>query len=221
MEMQVLAGGGLVWDRSHLLVVHRPRYDDWTLPKGKLDRADAGDVLACAVREVKEETGTEVSVGAKAGQTRYRSTGPGGEAAVKVVDYWHMDRTGGQFTPNREVDTLRWVDIAAARALLTYARDRLLLEGVTPGATSALGTFRRFAAALASGDRDELDAVIGSGGDPRCADELFGADFTDVAAAPGDSVTFTARFAEGGVVRGKCVVADASMVELDLHDRSG
>lgn len=220
MEAQVIAGGGLVWDGALLLVVHRPRYDDWSLPKGKIDPVDRGDVLACAVREVREETGTEVSVGARAGQTRYRSAGPGGVAAVKVVDYWHMARTGGAFTPNREVDVVQWVDVAIAQTLLTYGRDRLLLEGVTPGATSALGVFRRFEAALLAGDGDGLDAVAGDGVDAGSVRTLIGADLSDVTSTPDGTVSFTARLPEGGDgVGGRAVVADGFITTLHLDDR--
>lgn len=218
MQLQVIAGGGLVWDRSRLLVVHRPRYDDWTLPKGKLDPVDDGDVRACAVREVREETGTEVSVGARAGQTRYPSTGPGAAAAVKVVDYWHMERTGGTFVPNREVDVVQWVDVAAARALLTYERDRLLLEGVTPGHTSAIGVFRRFAAALEAGDGYGVEAVAGDALSPRSYERLAGAAMTRVEERDGDGVSFVADFGDGhGRVRGHAVVRGASIAVLDLE----
>lgn len=129
MDVEILAGGGLVWDRGHVLVVHRPRYDDWTFPKGKLDPVDGGDIAACAVREVLEETGTTVELGELAGRTRYPVTGKDGLAAVKVVDYWHMRRTGGDFTPNREVDEVRWLPAHEARTLLTFQRDRDLLGG--------------------------------------------------------------------------------------------
>lgn len=182
MPPEVAAGGGIVWDRSHVLVVHRPRYDDWTLPKGKLDAVDAGDVEACAVREVLEETGVTVEVGAPAGRTRYPVIGRGGEAATKVVDYWHMRRTGGNFTPNREVDAVRWLAVTEAQALLTFGRDRLLLEGVTPGATSARGVLGRYETAVRARDLDGLEAVladdfvaVGPGGERVGRDDFLAA----------------------------------------------
>lgn len=121
-----------MWDRGHVLVVHRPRYDDWTFPKGKLDPVDDGDVAVCAVREVLEETGTTVELGRPAGRTRYAVTGRDGLPAAKVVDYWHMRRTGGTFTVNREVDEVRWLPVHEARALLTFQRDRDLLDASGP-----------------------------------------------------------------------------------------
>lgn len=218
MASEVAAGGGIVWDRSHVLIVHRPRYDDWTLPKGKLDPVDAGDVEACAVREVFEETGVTVEVGAPAGRTRYPVVGRGGAAATKIVDYWHMRRTGGNFSPNREVDAVRWLAVPEAQALLTFGRDRILLEGVTPGATSARGVLGRYEAAVANRDLNGLEAVladdfvgVGPGGERVSRDDFLAA---AVAAFAGgeDRSGLT-----GGADPELSVVRDARVVELHIR----
>lgn len=134
-ELEVPAAGGVIWRRRagrvgvviEVVVVHRPRYDDWTLPKGKLD---AGETLAeCARREILEETGIAVELGEHVCTTRYPVTAKGGRAATKVVDYWlarPVDEPA--FIANREVDELRWCDVAGAAALLSYGRDREVLD---------------------------------------------------------------------------------------------
>jgi 8-oxo-(d)GTP phosphatase len=101
-------------------VIHRPRYDDWSLPKGKLDAGE--HVLQAAVREVAEETGLTVVAGRRSLTTRYPV--PDG---VKCVDYWLMRAVGGSFTPNREVDELRWLPLDDARDLLSHEHDRDVL----------------------------------------------------------------------------------------------
>lgn len=101
-------------------VVHRPRYDDWSLPKGKVDPGEA-DVLT-AVREVLEETGFTAVVGRTLGQSSYRVL-DGGRDVPKTVRWWSMRMTGGQFTPGPEVDRLLWLDVDAARRRVTGGRD--------------------------------------------------------------------------------------------------
>lgn len=119
-----LAAGGVVWRRRagalEVAVVHRPRYDDWTLPKGKLDGAETA--LTAAVREVREETGAEVAVSRRIGTVRY--DGAGGR---KGVTYWAMRYLGGDFVASDEVDDLQWLAIPAARDRLSYATDRSVL----------------------------------------------------------------------------------------------
>jgi 8-oxo-dGTP diphosphatase len=121
----VAAAGGAVWRRAddgalEVVVVHRPRYDDWSLPKGKLDAGEHG--LTGAVREIAEETGLDVVVGRRSVRTRY----PVPEG-VKRVDYWVMQALGGSFEPNHEVDELRWLPVEAAAALCSHEHDRLVL----------------------------------------------------------------------------------------------
>jgi len=123
----VLAAGGVVWRRTNsakveVLLVHRPKYDDWTLPKGKLDDGESAE--EAAVREVEEETGLQVTLGEELPATDYHDR----YGRPKNVRYWAMGMTGGQFRPNREVDEVRWLPIEAAKEALSYARDREVLD---------------------------------------------------------------------------------------------
>ena len=118
MSSEVRAAGGVVMRDGLVAVVHRPRYDDWSLPKGKLDPGETFE--RAALREVEEETGL---------RARLVRELPSVEYAVrdrpKLVRYWLMsvDSDPG-FTPNDEVDTLRWLSPADASELLTYDRDK-------------------------------------------------------------------------------------------------
>lgn len=132
MRVEVRAAGGLVWrpapadpDGVEVLVVRRPKYGDWSLPKGKLDPGETW--RQAAVREVKEETGYEVEVGDYLDEVTYwdRRREP---AARKVVRYWAMRPTGGGFTPRAEVDEIRWLPPAVAVESLTYDHDRALVR---------------------------------------------------------------------------------------------
>ncbi|TFV45455.1 NUDIX hydrolase [Blastococcus sp. TF02A_35] len=121
----VAAAGGAVWRPSgdggiETAVVHRPRYDDWSLPKGKLDPGEHG--VTAAVREVREETGLVAVAGRRSTTSRYQVPEGG-----KRVDYWLMRATGGAFAPNDEVDELRWLPPADAAALCTHDADRAVL----------------------------------------------------------------------------------------------
>jgi len=127
---EVRAAGGVVWRPGaaggiEIVLVHRQRYDDWSLPKGKLD--DGETWLAAAVREVEEETGLLVDVGALLGDVVYE-VHRHGAPATKVVRYWALRATGGTFTPNDEVDELRWLPPAASAPLLSYDLDREVVE---------------------------------------------------------------------------------------------
>ena len=121
----VAAAGGAVWrpapdGGTEVAVVHRPRYDDWSLPKGKLDAGE--HVLTAAVREVGEETGLAIVAGRRSVQTSYAV--PEG---LKRVDYWVMQAVGGGFEPNDEVDELRWLPAPAAADLCSHEHDRAVL----------------------------------------------------------------------------------------------
>jgi 8-oxo-(d)GTP phosphatase len=121
----VAAGGGALWRPGvaggiETAVVHRPRYDDWSLPKGKLDAGESA--LAAAAREVTEETGYAVVVGRRSVQSSY----PIAEG-TKRVDYWLMRASGGAFAPNDEVDELRWLNPADAGELCTHEPDQHVL----------------------------------------------------------------------------------------------
>jgi len=120
----VRAAGGLVLRDGAVLIVHRPRYDDWTFPKGKaLDGETDED---CALREVLEETGLVCALGGKAGTTEYVDT----KGRPKRVRWFLMEPLRGEFVPNDEVDEVRWVEPADAATLLSYGRDLELLAAV-------------------------------------------------------------------------------------------
>jgi len=126
----IRAAGAVLWrnhDAPEVALVHRPRYDDWSLPKGKLD--DGESPLVAAVREVAEETGHRAALGRRLIQARYLvRSAHAGRTGPKIVDYWAARTLGGRFEPNAEVDELRWLDPAQARELLSYEFDRTVLD---------------------------------------------------------------------------------------------
>ena len=106
-----------------MLVVHRPKYDDWTFPKGKAEPGEADE--ACALREVREETGLDCTLEQELPQTRYVDS----RGRPKRVRWWLMSPLGGvPFEPTREVDELRWLERGEVASLLSYERDLRLLE---------------------------------------------------------------------------------------------
>jgi 8-oxo-(d)GTP phosphatase len=121
-EVEVRAGGGVVRRRGsfgpEIALVHRPRYGDWTLPKGKANHGESDE--ASAIREVLEETGLRCELGPEVAEVRYQDR----LDRPKVVRYWLMYPAGGGFVPNDEVDRLRWVTPDEAVAALTYGHDR-------------------------------------------------------------------------------------------------
>ncbi len=122
---EVKASGGVVWRRAgdglELAVIHRPRYDDWSLPKGKLDPGESWE--DAALREIEEEIGARGALGEELPPVAYAD--PKGRA--KVVRYWLMEALDGEFVPNKEVDELRWVPVDEAQAMLTYPHDAELV----------------------------------------------------------------------------------------------
>ncbi|EDY48124.1 conserved hypothetical protein [Streptomyces clavuligerus] len=124
----IRAAGCVLWRRSphgggdvEICLVHRPKYDDWSHPKGKLKRGE--DARAGARREVREETGTDCDPGPELPTVRYPV-----EGRPKEVRYWAAEATGGGFTPNREVDRVVWLSPRAAHIRLTQERDRALVD---------------------------------------------------------------------------------------------
>jgi 8-oxo-dGTP diphosphatase len=116
----VRAAGGVVVRDAAVLLVHRPAYDDWSFPKGKLEAGETWE--AAALREVEEETGLRCELGPELGRTHYAvSRGP------KEVRYFRMS-CAGEAQARNEVDEVRWVPVPEARGLLTHQRDRALLE---------------------------------------------------------------------------------------------
>jgi 8-oxo-(d)GTP phosphatase len=124
MAALIRSAGGVVWrpvDGSvEIAVVHRDRYDDWSLPKGKVDPGEA--LLAAAVREVREETGVTAVPQVRLPSTRYLTGEPDTE---KSVDFWSMGVLSETvFEANDEITDLRWLGVDAAESILTYAHDR-------------------------------------------------------------------------------------------------
>jgi 8-oxo-(d)GTP phosphatase len=135
----IRAAGGLLWRRGNhasgeesveIALVHRPQYDDWSIPKGKLSPGESE--IEGAVREVFEETGFRVRLGRPLGEVRYDKTTAAG-TRPKVVRYWAMEAAGGSFTATKEVDELKWMSLADAEELLTHDRDRELLDKFVRG----------------------------------------------------------------------------------------
>ena len=122
---EVKASGGVVWrlaedgEGVELVVVHRPRYDDWSLPKGKLDPGESWE--QAALREVDEEVGLACRIGAELPAVSYTDH----KGRAKVVRYWLMQPQDARadFMPNDEVDLMRWVDPETAAELLSYPHD--------------------------------------------------------------------------------------------------
>ncbi len=127
----VYAAGAVLWRPAddpatknaalEIAVIHRPRYDDWSLPKGKVDPGETAPVAA--VREVFEETGSRSILGRRLAAVSYPI-----DLGVKKVYYWAARSTGGEFTAGNEVDELIWLPVADATKKLNYAQDRKVLR---------------------------------------------------------------------------------------------
>ena len=125
---EIRAAGGVVVRQTpgglEVVAVHRPRYDDWSLPKGKLDPGESFE--EAALREVSEETGLECELIREVESVRYRD----GHGRPKIARYWLMRPVSGRVedhAPDDEVDELRWITVPEAMAVLSYPRDRDLV----------------------------------------------------------------------------------------------
>jgi 8-oxo-dGTP pyrophosphatase MutT (NUDIX family) len=119
------AGGVLVRpgpEGPEVAVLHRPKYEDWSLPKGKLDGDESFE--QAALREVEEETGMRAELGPELSPIHYRDR----KGRTKLVRYWLMRATEGEFRPGPEVDELRWLDPERAQELLSYEHDAKLIR---------------------------------------------------------------------------------------------
>ena len=141
-EGTIRAAGGVVWRNAadadgpaaiEVAVIHRQRYDDWSLPKGKL-AAGERDVDG-AIREVLEETGYHVRLGRSLGETRYLKV-DSGVGRQKVVRWWAMEAAAGGFGATREVDELRWLTLGDAHDILTRDLDRQVLDRFVRGSAT-------------------------------------------------------------------------------------
>ncbi|MEA2287094.1 MAG: 8-oxo-dGTP diphosphatase, partial [Solirubrobacteraceae bacterium] len=122
-QEEVRAAGGLVVIDGKVAVVHRPRYDDWSLPKGKLEPGEGFE--EAAVREIAEETGARARIVRELDSDRYTDN----RGRPKLVRWYLMDVDDpGEFTPDDEVDELRWLAPERARDLVSYDHDRALLS---------------------------------------------------------------------------------------------
>jgi len=144
---EILAAGGLVWRDAvvpdgdgapqptiEVVLIHRPRHDDWSFPKGKLDKGETSE--QAAVREVEEETGLVCELGDEVDPVRYRDR----HGRLKEVRYWVMHVAGlGTWQPGDEVDRRRWATVADADELLTYDHDRALLADLAASLASRNG----------------------------------------------------------------------------------
>lgn len=128
-KYEVLAGGGVLIqkgghekDQFFYALIHRPRYNDWSFPKGKQENDE--DTLTCSLREVQEETGYKCTTVVELISTSYTDN----RGRSKLVRYWLMTVKEGRFIPNDEVDSVAWLPYHLAINTLSYSRDREILE---------------------------------------------------------------------------------------------
>ena len=153
----IRAAGALLWRENselkiEIALIHRPRYDDWSLPKGKIEEGESS--LRCAFREVIEETGLTPQFGRELGSVEYKEP-----AGLKRVKYWAAKALTDEFLPNEEVDEIRWLDPDDALSLATHGSDRKIIENflAQEPRTDTL-IIVRHTKALERGDWDDLDS---------------------------------------------------------------
>jgi 8-oxo-(d)GTP phosphatase len=167
MNELIIAAGGVVWregkdSKIELAIIYRPKYDDWTFPKGKLDTGE--ELISGAYREILEETGLDIELGPYLGAVEYESFGE-----AKRVSYWAAKALSSskEFHPNDEVDLLEWHEVDSAREKLTRETDREILEVFIDSPYQATKLIMlRHAKALArsewqSGDEDRPLDIVG------------------------------------------------------------
>jgi 8-oxo-dGTP diphosphatase len=165
-----------------VLLVHRPRYDDWTLPKGKL-RGDESHEDG-ALREIEEETGLRCELRFPLPSTTYRDQ----RDRLKHVRYWAMRPLGGAFAPGDEVDEIRWLEPAEAQRTVSYDRDRTVLRGFGHDGSRPLLVVRHaWAGHRKHWDDDDTLRPLDDRGrlqSERLIEQLEGHDFDRIASSP-------------------------------------
>lgn len=133
-NIEVRAAGGIIW-REHrdieVVVIHRPRYDDWSFPKGKCEPGESDE--ECALREVAEETGLKCTMGSELASIQYEDR----HGRLKQVRYWAMEPIGASSDWDDEVDVLCWLRRDAVTARLSYARDVAVFDSFCALANAA------------------------------------------------------------------------------------
>jgi 8-oxo-dGTP pyrophosphatase MutT (NUDIX family) len=218
---EVRAAGAVVLRRGRVLLVHRPAYDDWSFPKGKLDRREPSPVAA--VREVHEETGVRVRLAVPLSSQSYPNAG-----RTKVVDYW-VGRVLGEhdvsgYQVNSEIDEVEWVDVDKAEKRLSYPRDRRSLrEAVATGRkTRALVVLRHGQARSRKSwhkDDRERPLVVAGKAQARAAAPVLAA-FGVSRVVSSSSVRCTETVAPYAVRTGWPVIGTAAVSEEDATSRS-
>jgi 8-oxo-(d)GTP phosphatase len=153
----IRAAGALLWRENselkiEIALIHRPRYGDWSLPKGKIEEGESS--LRCAFREVIEETGITPQFGRELGSVEYKEP-----AGLKRVKYWAAKALTDEFLPNEEVDEIKWLDPDDALARATHESDRTIINNflAQEPRTDTL-IIVRHTKALERGDWDEDDS---------------------------------------------------------------
>lgn len=219
----VRAAGGVVWRRGpdgiEVVVIHRARYDDWSLPKGKVDPGETDE--QAALREVTEEASVVGVLGPEVARTSYVDH----NGRDKVVRYWAMTVGGGRVDPDNEVDRAEWLPIAAARRRLTYERDRTVLDdaAVVVAAVAELTVIGLDHVVILCGDVEASlgwwCGVLGLAGERVDEWRAGQAPFPSVRIDEGTILDLVAGEVSGINVAHLCVVVDG--VDLDRLAESG
>lgn len=155
----IRAAGALLWRENSQLeieiaLIHRPRYDDWSIPKGKVEEGESS--LQCAFREVFEETGISAQFSRELGSVEYKESGE-----LKRVKYWSAKAPSSshQFSANEEVDEIKWLNPAEAISLATHLSDKSIIENfLSQEPRTDTLIILRHTKALERGDWDDLDS---------------------------------------------------------------